>query len=1786
MSMEVDNLHLYTPRKSKKDEDQLKHKKKPTEKSEKKRKGRTSDAPDCSFPTKKKRHGHGPNSSSRQVDPKRPAVSPETSPFYERSYSLYLPLAPIAQRHPIQGLCAEHLSPLILSYYPPFHGIIISYTNPRCSSTPENPITADGRQKGYARSINEYAASFVWLTAEFLIFDPRKGDVIEGYINLQNENSIGLVCWNFFSASIERKRLPSDWRWISGGTSAGNRKEKLKGASLDGGVDVDQEDRKEEDQSNEVEDAEGHFQDGNGTRVGGLVQFTVETVDTSGSMYRENSFLTIHGSMLDEDEEACIRPKNGSNVPGRMYRRSAVDGEETHVMAGALTNGHDGAMDIDNMPFEKHKAKHGLPPANVLWTVRPLTVAAGAGTTISQFLEQVNDVIPLEADEWGLEDYAVEVNGFECLHFSELHQVLNEDDEVCIRPLQTADLRVRKISGRHQITDDGKHLIDGVAFGRPFLRKAARPAIHIPPRKRRCLTYCEDDEDVRAMQTSDRQAVVRARFEDVDRLGSEEDDEEDGDFAPENEAGLVKELEWLQEDHDAREGAQAALRDRGASRRRTRSQRSPQGLGILRLVDEDGRPFPGTYKNPLLDLYSQDEPLHRTSGPKVRKRGQALGNRFLKLGTKSYLQGSSATPETPGGRDSTGSNKSVRFEDVAQATPVTVRESKSSDDEGDGGFEREMNESDKENADPQAHEEDLGEEEGDSSDASSSTFSESDPSDNDDTSSSGSSSSDSDLNSESESGSEPEELRSSGPGHKGNISESSSSDTSSSSSDSDLKAKDNRKKFCVTPNTSVDEIQATPLEKPQPMKPPGTGKKDTRKRNQRRKDSLALKKLIRKGDLPAGATKVDLQKVREARKASTAHANNERQEALKTSNADSASIEAKRYALLESIASGEVAVGHDSPEVKVALRQHEESAALRGGDDPPTAVKDQHPSGTPMARTSKEQEMPFPIVQILDSNPEQPPTKTTEPVRDSSSTVMVEESEKVAKDASDAEKAAESREFAKAVDGHSSATPESQPRRSKLNLASSKRLLFGSLGLRTPKSKEDASSLRAKLMKDTKPLKQPSANVHVGKKLVDIDDEGWKDKIDLKAVECCYEGVELSTPPFPFVQRWDPQQQRGYRPPNSRQRAKEKKRKRNDSSYYGNQYDVSFNNGTQNKSSRRFDYEPPASQLEWEAEARVQRHGDEEATSMPSHIVQDAQATSNQVAQDTADSADKAQAATEEDVLPTLPADLSTYATLTKKDCKPGTVIAFKKFEMSLANGWQPYISQHRTAVVNRMLNDDTLQMTWAKRDQPDQQKRYDSETGDRIYGKFEMPGYDDDDENSDPSKVSIVFTELIEPKLIRKAEDRPRARDTSEGERRDAPDDAYEKEGGRTNDKTKDLVQDQGAHELHDDTKGQQDQSQNDSDKSVARYGADRPGRPLHQGIDGATADIIDAPSAKQPSTQARQEISEIFRNAGWRSSVGSNFNQQLDGLEEPGSERKDPNHEETKSVDAPSPKFNGFSSPRYSETSSPLRGLSHEKRAVQDEIAESVPPPAFEEADVPASDVKTNVTVDYPSLPHLEEDSETFHSQRQHRSVSVEADESCASPDLVSPPSLRRKRQQRSPSPASKSQVKGEIKVISTLDGADSDSEEFPTLFSQAFDSRLSQEIEIKRECSQGSSMSPLPKPRSKPKLKINSKRTAQCSPRSSTQERTPRWAYDEEAYGMNTLRASQPSQIQQSSQIVDLTISSDSIAQDNTFDDGDDSYRPSSPMPKGSGWVAKAHGTKGSAAKAAGRRKTTSS
>ena len=1313
-------------------------------------------------------------------------------------------------------------------------------------------------------------------------------------------------------------------------------------------------------------------------------------------------------------------------------------------------------------------------------------------------------------------------------------------------------------------------MIDGVAFGRQYLRRTARPAVRIPPRKSRRIAYDEDEDDVSEGRVDDQQIVVRAGLEDVDPLGLEET-ENDDDFEAEDEEDLDEELQGLHADLDEQDSHQTSTRGR-ISIRRTRSGRSAHGLGILPLTDEHGRPFAGAYSNPLLDLYSQDQPQDTASTIKIKRRRKPNRDLLTRGGVKGNLQDSSATPEPTRRRDSTGSNKSVRFEDQEHATPATIRESQNSDDEDDSDFEPyEVNESDKENAPPRLQDEEELEDDIDTSDMSSSTFSEFDQSDSDDTSSSGTSSS-------SSSDTEPDELPSTNLPSDEQISDTTSSATSSSDSESDSEAKHSPRKADVSPNTSVDEIEPVVHKAPQQMNPPGTGKSCTRTRNRRRRNFKALQKLIQDGILPKSANYQDLQIFRDRTNGDAGHTDNHREEKPETTKSSDASFEAKRNALLDSLASGGVEAEINQRAAHPARAQEGESSVALAAEGP-LGLKDKE-SNLMIPEGEHNKSNMSPVVQVRDSL-EQPTTTGSEPGEASGEVLQSLRDGKENMTDDGEPSPTNSLDATKTPLNDKPSAPASQPRRSRLDLASSKRLLFGALGVRTPKSREDEAIIQAKLMQDARPHPQLAVEAQASEPVneaSDFDGDRWKEKIVLRAVECCGEEIEYSAPPFPFVQRWDPRQQRGYVMSKS-QRKKDKKRKRNDKNYSNNEYDDSFNDYERTKSPRRQDYKPSTAEPVFHEFPMADGADERQDSAEQSHNLQDAQAASDQLVRETIDSAESAEVMIEQEDLPALPKDTSACLPLKIEDCKAGAVIAFKKFEMSLADGWQPYISDHRTAMVDKWNVDESVEMTWAKRDRPQQQDQYDERTGERIYGKFEMPGFDDNEEG-DSSKVTVMFSELIEPILVRAADD------ATNGPNKD--------QNGHQNRTSAGPVGGHTVNNQSNDASSDQQVTATERQASIQDVSVLERAQEDTNGVLVVNRDTnLSTAEVPQPSTQARHDISKLIKDAGWRSSVGSDVEQELkidDRIH-------DPNHDGLLLNDPSTSKLNGFSSPlpqSYSDRSPSLPPLGESGHGESNEIAES-PPSKLQKPDSPS---KADINVSYPSLPSLDVDDETtaFLSQRQHRSFSFSASPSQEnSPSLISPPTLRRRgnaKQQDSPisKPTSRSQVKEKIQLYNSIDGAaDSDSDEFPTLFSQRFEERLSQSVEptIKREASQTSnpSLSPARQRPLKAKAKTKSRSKAKSSTsanssRLSSQRlplKRPTWQMDEDdSFRPSEFETqSQLSQIPQSSQVIDLTQLSSGVveAPEHGLDDeeGDESWRPESvsgesSLPTGSGWIPK--------------------
>jgi len=338
----------------------------------------------------------------------------------------------------------------------------------------------------------------------------------------------------------------------------------------------------------------------------------------------------------------------------------------------------------------------------------------------------------------------------------------------------------------------------------------------------------------------------------------------------------------------------------------------------------------------------------------------------------------------------------------------------------------------------------------------------------------------------------------------------------------------------------------------------------------------------------------------------------------------------------------------------------------------------------------------------------------------------------------------------------SAKSTEGSERRSRLNVGAVQRMLFGSLGKRAPKSKLDQDKLRNDFMKDVRPIVTQS-QPHEG--LVqeatgqeeDEDLDSWKEKINYRAVECCYDGIELSVPPFPFVQRWDPQQQGGWSQ-NGNRGGKRKQEQRDQPQFYEE------NRASKKQKPRKgkHNYAQEQEYLDDNYEPIYQEDSlmyDEEQSQESKISTNGMEADITLQLLDDLNVDPGTGISQEPDDLASLPDDPSTLPDLLPGQAKQGTTIAFKQLVMTADTNWQPLVSAYRTAIVIDTPAGGEIEVILAKRDQQQPTtKNFDEDTGQRIYGKFEMPIDENDEDDLDPEhggKLYLKFEEMMEPKIV-----------------------------------------------------------------------------------------------------------------------------------------------------------------------------------------------------------------------------------------------------------------------------------------------------------------------------------------------------------------------------------------------------------------------------------------------------
>ncbi|RPB25235.1 hypothetical protein L211DRAFT_867235, partial [Terfezia boudieri ATCC MYA-4762] len=858
------------------------------------------------------------------------------------------------------------------------------------------------------------------------------------------------------------------------------------------------------------------------------------------------------------------------------------------------------------------------------------------GATFSMLLESVNEVCQLETETWGLEDYVVEVGGWEMLHFQGVQGLLKEGDEVVIRPLDGHEIRERRRIGRRQISTTGRKLVDGVPFGRTFLglRKASdRPQVGIlEPGKRRRLEDGtakgvrfedreeggDDDEDYYQEEEADGEIVRQVGWT-YPELGEGQDDDDDDDEEEE------------EDDDDDEEDENYREEDSGSESGSDEEARESEAGGDVEAPVETSRLTPKTGKE-VPKVVAKGKDQVRTAEGKV-KQSQALVSKIT---------------SSVSGKSSSSSPSSSSSDSDSEVESTKSSSSPSSDSDSDSESDRDF-------------------------DASSA----------------------SDSDSESDSNSD--------------------SNSSSSSSSPSLSSNPVRKKLKAASNKSVLQQPAKLTASTITPGTPHTGSRQTTARNERLRRAKARRQLVSAGILPPDSSNIDLVKWLgehpEGVQAYSAKMKKGYVELRKDTPPVEGEVEAA-VPIRAAVNASVVAVPTPSPTTPGAPQ-----AA-------PTATKQLNSKEAKKAKKNEKKKRAQQRKRALAGTPAQqnPSMAAVTAVQTSATAAPI----------------------SAAVPPSGTEITPRDPEQGRLNNqwiknhaknASNKKkgFLNKMAGLLPKKYIYDEQGNRVEV-----PTTLANFSGTPGAYEDDVEQEqeeqsekngcldAWRSRIVLSAVECEDEEFGAPQPTFPFVQPgW-------RRNGNTTQPVAGKKRKRG-----------------KGKRDHRSHYGYEHRQFDGASDGADDGAGDD----WDNYNYYEDEPVVGSAMKAQAKKADNARAATQKEVeeedLPELPADVTTLVKLTKDQVVSGAVVAFKQLTMD-AN-YSPIMSDYRTAliteVVEEMNGELALWMKLARRDRP--KKRYDEETGERLFGKFEIPG----EEGDDDEVMDIMFGDMIEPRVVKPAE-------------------------------------------------------------------------------------------------------------------------------------------------------------------------------------------------------------------------------------------------------------------------------------------------------------------------------------------------------------------------------------------------------------------------------------------------
>jgi DNA-directed RNA polymerase I subunit RPA43 len=278
---------------------------------------------------KRKLDGGGPDEDIENTSSKKRRFSSSSEDisecFHKVSTSLYVSLAPMYLNNPIAGIQAQHLDPLLMTFFPAAGGVVLAHYNLKLSGQSKYPSSGD---MVAAKVMYDSPFAFMWVSVDLLIWMPRPGDVVEGWINMQSPSHIGLLIHDIFNASIKRDAIPRDWQFVPNQED----EEPIGENGEDSNVEKMLRDSR----------SMGYWVDGQGKRIDDKLRFTVKVFNVSGRT------VSVQGSLLKPGavREDLTKPDatvDLAAVAKHVTFEDTVDGTEANEGSGSS----EGYEDID-----------------------------------------------------------------------------------------------------------------------------------------------------------------------------------------------------------------------------------------------------------------------------------------------------------------------------------------------------------------------------------------------------------------------------------------------------------------------------------------------------------------------------------------------------------------------------------------------------------------------------------------------------------------------------------------------------------------------------------------------------------------------------------------------------------------------------------------------------------------------------------------------------------------------------------------------------------------------------------------------------------------------------------------------------------------------------------------------------------------------------------------------------------------------------------------------------------------------------------------------------------------------------------------------------------------------------------------------------------------------------------------------------------------------------------------------------------------------------------------------